>query len=230
VATEKLQMTRLLQALAETSILQYPVHVKHTTECVPDFQLVTGNRRISVELTRVKFQDVEHGRAVQERELKQTLTITRLFPKQERPRTKRDIINDGFGVPPWLFPSPPEENEQVWLNQAKESLMAKTKVLARKDYARGEENWLVLLDPVGTIHSDYKVRMENVSLLLAQFWTAEWFSRVFLQDTYFEWQMMFSQHEHSIISCASNDPPASVLANDFHIDESLLRLLWPTET
>jgi hypothetical protein len=214
-------MTHLLEALAQTSILQYPVHVRHTSEQVPDFQLIAGTRRISVELTRVKFQDVEHGRAIQEREVKRTLSITSLYPKSGGPRSKREIINEGFGVPVFLFPSSPENDEVIWLKQAEESLTAKTKVLSRQDYARGDENWLVLLDPIGIIHPHLQIRMDNFSLLLAEFWAPLWFSRVILQDTYFEWQVMFTQHEWSIISCASNEPPPEVLESDFHIDESL---------
>jgi hypothetical protein len=221
VATEKLQMTRLLEVLAETQVIQYPLHVKHTTEFVPDFQLLSGGRRVSVELTRIKFQDIEHGRAIQQ-EVKRTISVTRLFPKEGGPRRKQEIINDGYGLPVFLFPSCPDEEELIWLNQAEESLMDKSHVLSRGDYVRGDENWLVLLDPVGTIHSDIKVRMENVSLLLDKFWSAKWFSRVFLQDTCFEWQMMFSQRERSIISCISKEPPPHLLGNDFHIDESLL--------
>jgi hypothetical protein len=221
IGIEKLQMTRLLEALARTSILQYPVHMKHTTECVPDFQLASGNRRISIELTRVKFQDVEHGRAIQERGMKRTLSVTSLFPKPGGPRQKQDIIQDGFGMATWLFPSSPEDDERIWLKQARESLDAKTKVLARKDYARGDENWLVLLDPIGTIYSEHQTRKDNFSLLLAEFWSAEWFSRVFLQDTYFDWQMTFTPRESVMLHNEPTGPPKDVLVGSFHTDDSL---------
>lgn len=113
IAVEKLQMTRLLESLAQTSILQYPVHVKHTTEHVPDFQLASGNRRIAVELTRIKFQDVEHGRATQESKVKRALSVMSLFPKHGNPRKNPHIIKDAFGTPPMLFASSPEEDERV---------------------------------------------------------------------------------------------------------------------
>jgi len=216
IAIEKLQMTRLLEALARTSILQYPVQVKHTTELVPDFQLITGKRRVSVELTRVKFQDVEHGRALQERGLKRTLSISSLYPRHEGPRNKQDVIDDGFGVPTFVFPSLPEDDERLWLNQAKGSLNAKTKVLARKDYIRGDENWLVLLDPVG-VHSNLQTRMENFSLLLTEFWSTEWFSRVFLQGNYFEWHMTFTPGESAVLH---DEPRKELLRGTFQTDDS----------
>jgi hypothetical protein len=192
VATEKLQMTRLLESLAQTSILQYPVGVKHTTQQVPDFQLASGDRRIAVELTRIKFQDVEHGRAIQGTEVKGTLSVSSLCPKPGGPRKRREVIEDGFGTPVMLFPISMDDEAGVWLKQAKESLDAKTKVLARNDFARGDENWLVLLDPIGTILPQAQSLKENVSLLLAEFWRDGWFHRVFLQDTYYRWQMAFT--------------------------------------
>jgi hypothetical protein len=221
IGSEKLQMTRLLETLARTSILQYPVHVKHTTECVPDFQLASGNRRISIEVTRVKFQDVEHGRAIQERGMQRPLSVTSLLPKPGGPRKKRDIIQDGFGMPTWLFPSSPEDDERVWLNQARESLDAKTKVLGRKDYARGDENWLVLLDPIGTIYPELQTRKDNFSVLLAEFWSAEWFSRVFLQDIYYDWQMTFTSRESVVLHNEPTGPPKGVLEGSFQTDDSL---------
>ena len=218
IAIEKLQMTRLLESLAQTSILQYPVHVQHTTDLVPDFQLASDNRRIAVEVTRIKFQDVEHGRAIQDSTVRRTLSVLSLFPKQGRPRKSPRIIEDGFGKPAMLFPSSPEEDERVWLNQARESLDAKTKVIGRKDFARGDENWLVLLDPVGTIHSRPQTRRDDLALLLAEYWKAGWFSYVFLQDTYFDWQMSFTHDQSSMLPTPPKEPTQEVLERDFQID------------
>jgi len=191
VAFERVQMTRLLEALAQTSILQYPVQVKHTTDHVPDFRLALSGRGIGVELTRIKFQDIEHGRALQERGLTTTLVTSSLHPKESGPRKKQEIINDGFGIPPMVFPLSAEEEDRVWLKQAKESLDAKTVVVLRNDFDHGDEDWLVVVDSVGAIDSEVRKRKEGFSQLLASFWKSGWFTRVFLQDNFFRWQMMF---------------------------------------
>lgn len=92
-------------------------------------------------------------------------------------------------------------------------------MIARKDFARGDENSLVLLDPVGTIHSRLQTRRDNLALLLAEFWKAGWFSHVFLQDTYFDWQMSFTQGQSSMLPTPPKEPPQEVLERDFQIDD-----------
>ena len=192
VAIERVQMTRLLQSLARTSILQYPVFVKHTTDEVPDFRLSVGECRVGVELTKIGFQDVEHGRALQERGLRRTLSVSSLYPRREGPRRRADVVAEGFGLPAMVFPQSIEEEERAWMMQAKGSLEAKTAVVARKDFAHGDEDWLVLGDAVGVDRSGFEGRRSGLGQLLASFWRPGWFSRVFVQDSYFRWQAMFT--------------------------------------
>src|SRR5437899_6202827 len=86
---EQVQMTRLLEALAETSILQFPLRVRHTGERdVPDFQLESCGHSIAVEVAKITVQDVEHARGLQRKGIKRTLTISSLYREQPKRRTK----------------------------------------------------------------------------------------------------------------------------------------------
>lgn len=214
VAMERVQMTHLLKGLARSSVLDYPVRVRHTTELVPDFQLRCNNRRIAVELTRLKFQDVEHARAIQQRGLKTTLLVSGLYPDPSGPRKKRAVIDKGFGTKAFCFGLSVEEEEKAWLKQANEILDTKTAVLARQDFIHGDEDWLVLVDPIGE-QSEIERRLNAFSRLLENYWRPGWFARVFLQDNFYRWQMAFTAAESVILCTESEAPPPEVLDKNF---------------
>lgn len=193
-------MMHLLKALAGTPVVQYPIHVRHTSDKVPDFQLTMETRRVGVELTRIGFQDLEHGRALQASGLKGTLNASGLLPNGGRQRSRKDVIRDGFGVKPFVFPVSVEEEERIWTDGARESLNAKTAVLASADFAHGDEDWLVLVDSAGEVPEEAQGRRDSFSRLLAGFWKPRWFSRVFLQDNFYRWQMMFTATESTALA------------------------------
>lgn len=199
VAMEKMQMKHLLEALARTSIPQYPVRVRHTTDQVPDFQLLFRDRRIAAELTRIKFQDVEHGRALQEQGMKETLVISNLLPRQEGPRKKPVVVQEGFGPSQMLFSPSVAEEDDIWRQQAKDTLNSKSRVIARNDFAHGDEDWLVLVDTMGAELFESQNRQDTLAELLSGFWKPGWFSHAFLQDNYFRWHMMFTRHESTVL-------------------------------
>lgn len=221
VAIERLQMARLLKSLAHSTMIDYPLGITHTTEYVPDFQLSSGKRRIAVELTRIKFQDLEHGRALQASQVQSTLSVSALYPKPEGPRKRSAVIRDGFGMPAMLFPSSPEDQVRVWLAQAEESLIAKTAVVTRDDFVHGDEDWLVLLDPVSEL-SDIESRENSFPQLLKKFWGRGWFSRVFVQDIFFRWQIVYTESESQILYVENAVPPREILDQVFRVDPSLL--------
>jgi len=200
VANERVQMMHLLKALAGAPVIEYPFGVRHTSDKVPDFQLTMGARRIGVELTRIGFQDLEHGRALQARGLKGTLSASELLPTGGGPRSRSDVIRDGFGVKPFVFLLSVQEEERIWTDGARESLNAKTAVLARADFAHGDEDWLVLVDSAGGVPEEAHGRRDSFSRLLVGFWKPGWFSRVFLQDNFYRWQMMFMARESTVLA------------------------------
>lgn len=90
---EQVQMTRLLETLSKTSIPQYPFRIRYSGESgAPDFHIESGGRHIGVELSKVAVQNVEHARSLQRKEVKSTLSISSLYRKQPKPRTKETLI------------------------------------------------------------------------------------------------------------------------------------------
>ena len=189
---EQVQMTRLLEAMATASILHFPIRVRYAGEReTPDFQLESGGQRIGVELSKIAVQDVEHARDLQRKEMKQPLTISSLFQKQSKPRTKDEVIAEGFLTPAMVFP-PVEGYDSIWLEAVTAELDDKTIVLQGKHFRHGAEDWLALRDMIGTTPNEIEHRIESLSDVLALRWKPDWYSRVFLQHENFQCMVMFS--------------------------------------
>lgn len=314
VAGELFQMAGLLESLAKTDLLEYPLKARHTGEnSVPDFQLESGCRRISVEIARVTTTNLEHAHSLQSKisnpssyfdvtdlrepesfalklkrgrtdwskyvagQLSQECrtwlstwneqdkvphTIKELLvaglnsivdgppiegeegltnaippaevikvegvPCEETARDRKDWLNNAFWeelvIPtnPTLMvslfirqndsrmprsevlekgflvysmgtPGPTlEEDHQIWFDKVCLEVQDKTTRLAGNEFRHGDEDWLVLWDRLGTVHWQLSARTEAMASFLAPRWKRNWFSRVFLQDEYFDWQWMFA--------------------------------------
>ena len=200
VLDEQVQMTRLLESLAKTEILQYPFTARHTgTDSVPDFQLKSGAHRIAVEITKIAVPDVEHARALQNKGINRTLALSSLYRKKSKPRLKEGVVAEGFGTPPLVFPVSIDEHDNIWIESARASLIAKSIVIARSDFQRGDENWLLMWDRIGTVDWQLNLRINAFAKLLAEFWKPAWFSRVFVQDEDFFWASMFTPTDSIIL-------------------------------
>jgi len=184
---EQVQMSRFLESMSSSSIFQYPVRVQHTGECeVPDFQIESGGRRIAIELAKITVPDLEHARALQRNGLKRTLNISSLYRRKQKPRTKNEIIKEGFLIQPLRLDGvSPAELHKIWIHEVKTQVDKKTTVLRRNDFQHGDEDWLVLCDLIGTDEFEIKSRMEIVKGLLTPCWRLDWYSRMFVQQIEF---------------------------------------------
>lgn len=202
---EQMQMARLLEALSTTPVLQYPVRVRHTGETgTPDFQLESGGQRIGAEVSKIAVQDVEHARGLQGKELKGTLAISSLYQTQSKPRTKDEVIAEGFITPSFVSPVTVAEYNSIWLNAVTAELEDKTIVLQSGHFDRGVEDWLVLWDRIGTAEDEVEQRIESVCSILASRWKLGWYSHVFLQDESFRWSVMFTSSGHLLFDSSGS--------------------------
>lgn len=196
---EQVQMTRLLEALSATSVVQFPVRVRYAGEReTPDCQLESDGRRIGVELSKIALQDVEHARGLQGKEMKGTLAISSLYRKESMPRSKDKVIAEGYLTPSFVFHVPDEEKHSTWIETVTAELDDKTRVFRGNHFDHGSEDWLVLWDRIGTDEGEIEQRIESVCDILASRWKPDWYSRVFLQDEDFRWQVMFSSQGVSV--------------------------------
>jgi hypothetical protein len=159
---------------------------------IPDFQLISGNRRIAVEAAKIAVQDVEHARALQRRGLNRTLSISSLYRQQPEARSRAEVINEAFRIPAEHFPVPLEEYRQRWMDEATIQLNEKTAALLSGRFNRGDENWLLLWDRIGAPDWETDARIRQFNSLLQSFWELDWYSRVFLQGRDFQWLAMFN--------------------------------------
>jgi hypothetical protein len=197
---EQIQMTHLLEALASTSSVQFPVRVRHSgQDGVPDFQLEIDQHRIAAELAKIAVQAVEHARGLQKKGFNRTLSLSSLYRKGQRPRTKTEVITEAFLIPAMVFPVSPQEYAQRWADEAVLQLEEKTAVLQRADFKHGDEDWLVLWDRIGTADWEADARIQWFAELLSSVWQPWWYARIVLQDEHFHWQAVFTPLETVIL-------------------------------
>jgi hypothetical protein len=197
---EQLQMTRLLEALATTNLMEFPLSIKHTgPKAVPDFQLQAGQRRIGLEITKIAVAAVEHARALQRKGLARSIGISSLYREQPNRRTRREVLDEALLMSPFADPVSIEEYEQIWLERAREALTEKTRSIYGTEFQRGDEDWLLLWDRLGTTDWQLNVRLQALRELLNQHWRRNWYSRVFLQAENFSWQAAFTPSGFSML-------------------------------
>jgi len=197
---EQVQMTRLLEAVAMTSILKFPVRVRHTGSSeVPDFQLESDAVQIAAELAKIAVQDVEHAHALQHKEVNRPLSISSLYRKQTKPRTKSEVIAESLLPQTLLYPVSIDEHSQRWHDEAAAQLQEKTTVLKSNRFRHGDQNWLVLWDRIGIADWQVKTRLRSFRGLLVPFWRPNWYSVVFLQEKRFRWLAIFTSKRHDLV-------------------------------
>jgi hypothetical protein len=81
---EQIQMSYLLNALAGTSLVQFPVRVWQTHD-TPDFHMELAEHRIGVEVTKIASQDLEHGSALQKKGLNAVFMPPSLLKSKGKP-------------------------------------------------------------------------------------------------------------------------------------------------
>jgi hypothetical protein len=124
--------------------------------------------------------------------LNPTLSTTPFVGKGDKQMKRAEVVSTGFLVSQ-LDASPTIDEERVlWLDRVCAELNDKSDALSKATFQRGDENWLVLWDRLGTPDWDLERRVRCVAEKLAGRWQVNWFSRVFLQDEYFAWQVMFT--------------------------------------
>jgi len=194
---EQLQLARLLEALAGHRILRYPVRVRHSHEARPDFQLLVGDRRISVEASKIASPNYEHAASVQRQGL-QAVLMSGEFLRPGQPRLPRkEVIEKGFFIPQMVYPPSLAEVDAACWEHFHRVVEGKVKRLSEDGFQHGQEDWLVLWDRLGTQDWQIEARLPRVRSWLAPIWRqAHSFSRIFIQAQHFHWIASLS-HEHS---------------------------------
>ncbi len=185
---EQLQLTRLLESLAQHAILKYPVRVKHTHSARPDFQLLVGEQRISLEASKIASPNYGHAASLQHQGLHAVLMDSE-FLRPGQPRLPRkEVIQKGFIIPQMVYPPSAQEIDAAWWEHFQRVVEGKLKKLSEDDFQHGDEDWLVLWDRLGTDDWQMEDRLPKVRAWLAPIWNRRHgFSRIFIQEQDFAW-------------------------------------------
>lgn len=106
--------------------------------------------------------------------------------------SRAEIIDAGFYIPAMPIPPTTEERDAFWIKRFCAELRDKSGILSGGQFARGDEDWLLLWDRLGTPEWRLHQRAQDVSSVLQSSWAPSWFSRVFIQDDGFRWLLMFT--------------------------------------
>jgi len=188
---EQVQIAHLLGSLATVSWVKFPVRLSHAPNEVPDFQVQLAGFEIGIEVTKVAVPDVEHARALQNRGLNRTLGISSLLRRKSQPRSRAEIVSEGFMIQQAVRPLSLEEHRDIWLREAIHRLDEKTRVAGSDRFRHGQEDWLLLWDRIGTAECELPERLRELKGILEPRWRGGWYSAVVLQARYFDWQFQF---------------------------------------
>ncbi len=122
-----------------------------------------------------------------------TLMVSPFIQKDDSKMPRQKVLETGFTIPALDLGGPTlEEEHQIWLDRVWSEVQDKTAKLAGDAFCHGDEDWLVLWDRLGSAEWQLRDRVTAVSQRLQPCWKPGWFSRVLIQDEYFDWQVMFA--------------------------------------
>ena len=188
---ERLQMTRLLEALFAESQLAFPLKLRHDSTLTPDFQLSMGPRSYSVEASRIARRNVEQSKLIQETRSLGAFSPT-TFYSDKKPLSEAQIIQQGFLVQPMSYPPAIKDTKRVWLNCLAERLKKKTEQRAKKHFQHCDYEWLLLWDQLPIDVWPGESRLYDVESVLSPYWNADWFTKVFIHHSRFDWLIVCS--------------------------------------
>ncbi len=198
---EQLQLTRLLLALAPHSILSYPVCVRHTHQAKPDFQLLVGERRISIEATKIASSNYEHAAALQRQGLGRVLMRGEFLRRNQPRMSKEETIQRGFFPGQLVFPPSLDEVDHAWWEHFQKSVLRKLEILSQPDFQHGDEDWLILEDRLGSKNWQIEDRLPPVGAWLAPFWRRNRsFGRIFIQAEDITWVALMTHGRSGMLA------------------------------
>ncbi|MBK8000420.1 MAG: hypothetical protein IPK15_17295 [Verrucomicrobia bacterium] len=125
--------------------------------------------------------------------LNPTLMVSPFIQEDDTAMSRNEVMNAAFVLPALGIGGPTvEEERQVWVQRVCSEVEDKGGKLMAGKFAHADEYWLVLWDRMGTPEWELPSRVRAVSQRLASCWKPGWFSRVFIHDEHFEWQVMFT--------------------------------------
>jgi hypothetical protein len=155
-----------------------------------------GNRRISLECSKIMTSSLGHAVAIQRRGLVDLpLRRSDLLELKERWLSDRELINQAFLTPQEVFPPTLTTVDQNWQKLFDRALQRKLQILDRADFPHGDADWLVLWDRSGSQPWQMQRRMATIRTSLAPTWNRpRSFEHVFILAADFSWVVALSSN------------------------------------
>lgn len=194
---EQRQLANLLAKLSQRGFINYPVTVKHSDR--PDFQVLFGNRQISIEASKLTTVNLEYAASMQRSGLNAVLTSTELLRAGHQLMPRDEVVRKGFCIAQNSIPPTFLESDSLWCEQFKIVTSRKMAILSAGGYQCGDENWLLLWDKIGTPRWRIERRLTHL-----QEWAAsirkpnKHFDQILIQAEDFAWIARLSIDESEV--------------------------------
>jgi hypothetical protein len=202
---ERLQMTRLLEALFKNDQLAFPLKLNHQSDLTPEFRVNLSGKRVAVEATRIALRNVEQARTLQSTRGLGVLSTAPFYDEGLPVLEDDEIVRQGFTTPALFYPPTLADSKKTWWKRFEERLTKKTLQRSKTHFIHGDEDWLLLWDGLPLDFWSTDARVIELRNFLSDYWKNDWFTRVFIQHHRFDWLMVCSESDVSCIPRWSPD-------------------------
>ena len=117
------------------------------------------------------------------------MTTARLIGEDEQRLTKHEVLTKAYCLSQTDFGPTIREECEIWKKTVLNTVDRKSEIQSKDTFQRGNEDWLVLLDELGTLNASM-LQLDTILLpwlheQLRPRWKAGWFSRLFIQADHF---------------------------------------------
>ena len=178
--TERWSICRLVSTLAWERKLRFPFKCEKSER--PDFVLsINGHPHIGVEVSEVVNEDLVRTEVLPEAADSDSIVDSSLFRWRDGKRKVKELrkiaSETSLTGPGWVGYEP----ETEFADAITDRIAVKTRKLNEDDYARFNENWLLLYENLALPALKRSLAISYLSLSLANYWKDDKFSRVFVE-------------------------------------------------
>lgn len=167
---EKWCMYRLLSTLCKTNKLDFPIEISHNDK--PDFRCLLPDNRIGIEITRATTEQYERARVLRDKHYPDAPIDLSHFKWGAPNKSSEDILKI-FEISQTRLTGPPlygNKIENEWAIGLSSCLYGKTANLNREDFAKFEQNWLLIFDNLTSALFDYDVSINRLLQDIHGYW------------------------------------------------------------
>ena len=154
---ERWSICKLLSTLANQNQLTYPLQLIHDDR--PDFLIKFTSEQVGIEFTEARNRNQAHYQAILNREFSEKIYSPSLFqlgkPEMSKDGMLADLKQDLLFGPPLTGDKP----ERDWVEYIKNTVEAKLLGLAKPEFRKFDQNWLLIYVAIPFTNVDIDVAL-----------------------------------------------------------------------